>query len=66
MKNYQNMPEEAIFVEETQTMTANHVLQRTRRERRGCNRCVPCAGSLSFGRWAAHRRTDRTRSNQTL
>jgi hypothetical protein len=27
---------------------ANHALQRlTRRERRGCNRCVPCAGSLS-------------------
>src|SRR5258706_11956554 len=25
-------------------------LQRTRRERRGCNRCVPCAGSLSLGR----------------
>lgn len=25
---------------------ANHALQRTRRERRGCNRCVPCAGSL--------------------
>ena len=23
-------------------------LQRTRRERRGCHRCVPCAGSLSF------------------
>ena len=28
----------------------NHALQRTRRERRGCNRCVPCAGSLSLGR----------------
>src|SRR5439155_26782834 len=25
-------------------------LQRTRRERRGCNRRVPCAGSLSLGR----------------
>ena len=25
-------------------------LQRTRRERRGCHRCVPCAGSLSLGR----------------
>jgi len=25
----------------------NHTLQRTRRERRGCKRCVPCAGSLS-------------------
>jgi hypothetical protein len=29
---------------------ANHALQRTRRGRRGCNRCVPCAGSLSLGR----------------
>jgi hypothetical protein len=29
---------------------ANHTLQRTRRERRGCHRCVPCAGSLSLGR----------------
>jgi hypothetical protein len=29
---------------------ANQALQRTRRERRGCNRCVPCAGSLSLGR----------------
>jgi hypothetical protein len=28
----------------------NHALQRTRRERRGCNRGVPCAGSLSLGR----------------
>jgi len=26
-----------------------NALQRTRRERRGCNRCVPCAGSLAFG-----------------
>jgi len=25
-------------------------LQRTRRGRRGCSRCVPCAGSLSLGR----------------
>src|SRR5262245_13767675 len=25
---------------------ANHALQRTRRWCRGCNRCVPCAGSL--------------------
>src|SRR5262245_28552285 len=24
----------------------------TRRERRGCHRCVPCAGSLSLGRYA--------------
>jgi hypothetical protein len=31
-------------------MPPNHALQRTRRERRGCNRCVPCAGSLSLGR----------------
>ena len=31
-------------------MTANHALQRTRRERRGCNPRVPCAGSLSLGR----------------
>jgi len=29
----------------------NHALQRTRRERRGCNRGVPCAGSLSLGRY---------------
>ncbi len=28
----------------------NHALQRPRRERRGCSRCVPCAGSLSLGR----------------
>ena len=28
----------------------NHALQRTRRVGRGCNRCVPCAGSLSLGR----------------
>src|SRR5437667_11923493 len=28
----------------------NHELQRTRRERRGCNPCVLCAGSLSLGR----------------
>lgn len=26
------------------------MLQRTRHERRGCNRSVPCAGSLSLGR----------------
>jgi len=29
---------------------ANHALQQTRRERRGCSRGVPCAGSLSLGR----------------
>jgi len=28
----------------------NHLLQRIRRERRGCNRGVPWAGSLSLGR----------------
>ena len=33
-------------------MTPNHALQRTRRERRGCNHRVPCAGSLSLGRYA--------------
>src|ERR1044071_2621686 len=33
---------------------ANHVLQRTRRGRRGCHRCVPCAGSLSVGRATSH------------
>jgi len=26
----------------------NHALQRTRRVRRGCNHCLPCAGSLSL------------------
>jgi hypothetical protein len=26
----------------------NHALQRTRPSRPGCNRCVPCAGSLSL------------------
>ena len=28
----------------------HHALQRTRRGRRGCNHCVPRAGSLSLGR----------------
>ena len=32
------------------TLWPNHALQRTRRERRGCKRCVPCAGSLSLSR----------------
>jgi hypothetical protein len=32
------------------TTPPNHALQRTRRVRRGCNHCVPCAGSLSLGR----------------
>lgn len=31
-------------------LTPNHALQRTRRERRGCNRGVPRAESLSLGR----------------
>jgi hypothetical protein len=31
-------------------MPPNTALQRTRRERRGCSRCVPCAGSLSLSR----------------
>src|ERR1051325_3689065 len=31
----------------------NHSLQRTRRERRGYHRCVPCAGPASLGRSAA-------------
>ena len=30
--------------------SAKHAPQRTRRERRGCYRCVPQAGSLSLGR----------------
>jgi predicted enzyme related to lactoylglutathione lyase len=38
------------------TATPNHALLRTRRERRGCNRCVPCAGSLRLGRSAARGR----------
>jgi hypothetical protein len=33
-----------------QVRSPNHALQRTRRERRGCNPCVPGAGSLSLGR----------------
>jgi hypothetical protein len=32
------------------SLTANHALQRTRHERRGCNSRVLCAGSLSLGR----------------
>ena len=32
----------------------NHALKRTRRERRGCNPRVPCAGSLS---WVVRRRS---------
>ena len=41
------------FLRQTTTMKTtrpNHALQRTRRERCGCNRCVPRAGSLSLGR----------------
>ena len=34
------------------TTRPNHALQRTRHERRGCNRGVPRAGSLSLGRSA--------------
>jgi hypothetical protein len=38
-------------------MRPNHVLhlslRRPRQERRGCNRCLPSAGSLGLGRWAA-------------
>lgn len=34
---------------------ANHALQR-RHERRGCNRSVPRAGSLSLGRWTNNRK----------
>jgi hypothetical protein len=33
----------------------NHALQRTRRKRRGCNRRLSCAGSLSLGRSAPPR-----------
>jgi hypothetical protein len=32
------------------TLWPNHALQRTRPSRRGCNRSVPRAGSLSLGR----------------
>ena len=38
---------------------SNHALQRTRRERRGCHRGVPCAGSLSLGRSASRGETDK-------
>ena len=31
------------------TTRPNHALQRTRRERRGCNRSVPCAGVAELG-----------------
>jgi hypothetical protein len=34
--------------EDTQMTRPNHALQRTRRERRSCNRCLPCAGSLTY------------------
>jgi hypothetical protein len=37
-------------LQKAKSLTANHALQRTRLERRGCSRCVPCAGSLSLGR----------------
>src|ERR1041384_5730689 len=35
-------------------MRPNHALQRTRRERRGCNRGVPCAGSLAHFAFMRH------------
>ena len=35
------------------TTRPNHALQRTRPSRHCCNPCVPWAGSLSLGRWAA-------------
>ena len=35
---------------ERRDLTPNHALQRTRPSRRGCNRGVPWAGSLSLGR----------------
>jgi hypothetical protein len=38
-------------------MPSNHALQRTRRGRRGCKRCVPCAGSLSLGLWGKNKKT---------
>src|SRR5882672_1073519 len=48
-----SMHGELGFVRETYIMTTvtrpNHALQRTRRGRPGCNRCVPFAGSLSLG-----------------
>jgi len=46
------LPAVRLFVidQAMEPLTPNHALQRTRRERRGCNRCVPCAGSLSLGR----------------
>jgi hypothetical protein len=34
------------------TVWPSLALQRTRLVRRGCNPRVPCAGSLSLGRWA--------------
>jgi hypothetical protein len=44
------MPHFFTFTMFTVDRRPNHALQRTRRERRGCNRCVPCAGSLSLVR----------------
>jgi hypothetical protein len=37
----------------------NHAVQRTRLERRDCNRGFPCAGSLSLGSALAVPRMDR-------
>jgi len=38
-----------VFESDSMTTRPNHALQRTRRERRGCNSRVPCAGSLKLG-----------------
>ncbi len=35
------------LMSELRATPPNHALQRSRRERHGCNRCVPCAGSLN-------------------
>lgn len=34
---------------ELMRMKSEHVLKRTRGERRSCNHCIPCGGSLSLG-----------------
>ena len=43
----------------------NHALQRTRHGVVVCNRCVPCAGSLSLGRYAASTTPPRPQVNPT-
>ena len=47
-----NLTPEALRLRQVRRAAAgfNHALQRTRPSRPGCNRCVPCAGSLSLGR----------------